>query len=206
MLVVDGDGESINVLVARHAPEVARAVGVGETLLRLTEVLGVTWGLEANEVRTGDAVEQLLSPRQPREQVGRWERDVQEEPDAKVRPALTHERRDELQVVVVNPHGCVRRRGSGDRISEPRVHAVVVVPPGSVIHGLSDHIVVQRPQRCVREAVVVAAQVSGVEGDRLQVVPEILREANRLPAAGPPNPDAPAIDERVVQRVGQASR
>ncbi len=118
MLVVDGDRESGNVLVARRAPEVARAIPVGEPPLGLTEVVGVTWGLEADKVRTGDAVEKLLAPRKPREQVGGRKRDVQKEPDAKIRPALAHQRGDELQVVVVNPHCCVRRRSRGDRIGE----------------------------------------------------------------------------------------
>jgi hypothetical protein len=49
------------------------------------EVLGAAAQLEAHQVRTQQALEDLLAPRQPLEQLGRRERDVEEEADPQVR-------------------------------------------------------------------------------------------------------------------------
>ena len=75
------------------------------------EVLRRARSLEADHVGAEQALEELAPPRQLLEQLGRRERDVQEEPDPQVGPQLAQHRRHQLHLVVVHPH---RRVLGGD--------------------------------------------------------------------------------------------
>ena len=84
--------------------------------------------LEADQVAAEQALDDLRPPRQPGEQLERRERDVQEESDRQVGALLAQHRRHELQLVVVDPHGGVRRRDVGQLHGEAFVDRDVGVP------------------------------------------------------------------------------
>ena len=60
---------------------------------------------------------------------------------------------------------------SAARCGEGLVHGAVAVPAVGVVHRGSDRVVVERPQRAVRDAVVVARDLLGPEADRLEREP-----------------------------------
>jgi hypothetical protein len=66
----------------------------------------------------------------------------------------------------VHPHGRADVRDPGGRVGEPAVHVDVGLPPVPVVARLRDHVVVQRPQRVVRETLVVVLDLTGVQRDR----------------------------------------
>src|SRR5215208_3934930 len=77
--------------------------------------------LEADQVGSEESLEDLASPRQLLEELGRWERDVEEEPDPQVRSQLAEEPRHQLELVVLHPHGGVLRRTVGRTLGEASV-------------------------------------------------------------------------------------
>ena len=76
--------------------------------------------------------------------------------------------RDELQLVVLHPHGRALGGGFRRRLGEPSVDVDVTVPPLAVVDRLDDDVVIQRPQRRVGEALVVLGDVVGGQTDRAQ--------------------------------------
>ena len=163
--------------------------------------------MQADEVCPEDPLQDLASPGQLHEQLSGRERDVQEEPDAHVGPQLTEHARNELQLVVVDPHRRARGRSIGRRSCIAFVHRSVRVPPRSFERRRADGVVVQRPQRRVGET-------------EIELVVLLLRDPNRaefdsfvrardLGVAGvsrPPDPDAAALTEHRYQRGHQATR
>ncbi len=132
---------------------------------RAREVARVGHALEADDVRAEQPLDDLRAPRQLRvDAVGR-ERDVVEEADGEVRALLAQHLRHELQLVVLHPHRGAGRGGLRGRVGEALVHLHVGVPPLAVVARLRDDVVVQRPQRVVREALVVLGEVLLGEGD-----------------------------------------
>ena len=130
-------------LVAQLAPH-----GAGE-------VARVCDALEADHVGAEESLEHLAPPRKLRVEPVCRERDVVEVADGQVGAGLAEHARDELQLVVLHPD---RRALGGDLRGgdrEASVDADVRVPPDAAIPGGRDHIVVQRPDRVVREALVV---------------------------------------------------
>ena len=155
------------------------------------EVLRAAGQLEADQVGAEQALEDLPAPRQLLEQLGRRERDVQEEADADVGAQLAQHLRHQLELVVVHPDRRALGGPVGGVLGEPPVDRDVGVPPLAVELGLGDDVVVQRPQRGVGEALVEALDLVGRQGDRVElhaVVLERLQAA--LGAARPADPDA----------------
>jgi hypothetical protein len=132
------------------------------------EVLGAARALEPDQVRAEEPLEELPSPRELEEELGGWEGDVEEEADPQVRAPLAQHPRHELELVVVHPdHGALgsqRRRALG----EPPVDGHVGVPPLAVVLRLRDDVVVERPQRGVREPLVELLDLLGAQRDRHQ--------------------------------------
>ena len=174
------------------------------------EVRSVAVGLEADEVEGAEAAGEALVLRQRGEDLGRRERDVQEEAHAPV-PArgaqlLAHQQ----EVVVVHPDDVV---GAGELRQQPGEAAVDRLVGGEL--GLVemrevDAVVEDRPERAVGVAEVVAVVLGlGQVGER--VVDVALGEEadaagfalDRL--AGPAEPDAAALGERVGQRHRKAA-
>ena len=87
------------------------------------------------------------------------------------------QRRDELQLVVVHPDDGALGRDSRRALGEALVDLHVGVPPGAVVLRLLDDVVVQRPQRGVGHALVVAVDLFLGELDRDQRHPAATRTA-----------------------------
>ena len=80
--------------------------------------------LEADEVGAEQALEELAAPGQLQEELGRRERDVQEEPDADVGPQLAQQRGHEQELVVVDPdRRALARRPSAAASAKRRLTA-----------------------------------------------------------------------------------
>ncbi len=123
------------------------------------EVPGVGGALEADDVGAEQPVQDLPPPGQLRVDAVRRERDVIEEPDDQVGSALAEHPRHELQLVVVYPHhGAVGCRARG-RLGESTVDPHVRLPPFAVERRRRDDVVVERPERVVRETLVVLLEL-----------------------------------------------
>ena len=190
---VDGD----RVRPGDHRPTVGGADPVpaglvGEPLPHQPdEVLGAAGQLEADQVRAEQSLQDLAAPGQLLEQLGGRERDVQEEADPQVGSQLAQHLRHQLQLVVLDPHLTALVGDPGRRLGEALVDGHVAVPPLAVVGRGSDDVVVERPQRAVREALVVELDVLGRQVDRLElqvVVGERLDVV--VGRAGPADPGA----------------
>ena len=136
----------------------------------------------------------LAAPRQLHEQFARWERDVQEEPDVDVGAELAQHLGDQLELIVVDPHGAAGRDVLGDGRREAHVDFAVGVPPGAVERRRADRVVIERPDRGVGEAEVELLVLLGADRDRLQ--PDALvgrRWLLVVRGAGPADPQSLAI-------------
>ena len=101
--------------------------------------------LKADHIGAEQSAQHLGTPWQLQEQLGRRKRDMQEKPDPHIRATSADHRRDELQVVVVDPDGATRGdRRRGD-IGEPLVDRHVVGPGRFVERRATNGVVIQRP-------------------------------------------------------------
>ena len=175
---VDGDGKCAHldgapVLqsdLAESGPHTYRragGVGAGQLSRQVQEVLRPAGQMKADQIRPEQAVDDLRAPRHLHEQLHRRERDVHEEPDGQIRPQVAQHLRDELELVVLYPHRRPRGGGTGGGLGETAVDVDVAVPPLAVVARLDDHIVIQRPQGGVGEALVVVGDVVGAESHRV---------------------------------------
>ena len=112
-------------------------------------------GLEAEVVGPEETFEDLTPPRKPLEDVDRWERDVEEEPDPRSGESLADHCRDQLQLVVVHPYLALGPGRPSDRPGETIIHLLVGVPPVPMEFEGADGVVVEGPYRPAAEAVVV---------------------------------------------------
>ncbi len=152
--------------------DVAVAVCVEQLVGSGDEVGRTGRALEADEIATEQPLDDLLAPWQSGEQLDRRERDVQEEADRDITASLGAQHPgDELQLVVVDPHHRPLRRDARQREREPFVDGVVGIPLVTVVGRLAESIVVERPQRVVREALVVELDLLRADPDRMQVDP-----------------------------------
>lgn len=133
------------------------------------EVGGVLRALEADDVGAEQPAQYLVAPRQLRVEPVCGERNVMEIPDRDIRAQFAHHLRHELQLVVVNPDRALRRRGIGGRLGEPSIHGDIGIPPLAVVLRRSDHVVIERPDRVVREALVVLRYLLSAQRDRNQI-------------------------------------
>jgi hypothetical protein len=157
LLDVDRDRKIGHVDVASVVvDEVVVGLGcVGQFVGGRDEVAGPALALESEHVGAEQTLDDLGPPRQPLEQLQRWERDVVEPSDPHVGALRPQHRRHELEVVVVQPHRGVLRCDVGEPDREPFVDRDVGVPVVDVEVRVLDGIVVERPQVVVREALVV---------------------------------------------------
>ena len=133
------------------------------------EVLGPDRPLESDEIRSEHAAQDLLPPWHPHEEFLGRERDVQEESDHQVRAYLAEHRRDQEQVVVVDPRCRPRRGRSRGSRGEAAVHLAIRDPAVGVESGLADRVVEQRPERAVRDAFVVMGELIARQRHRYEV-------------------------------------
>ena len=192
-LVVDGDRERCRAdrAVVGQVDEVAMGLVADALPDQPDEVGRAARQLEADQVGSEQALEELAAPRQLLEQLGRREGDVEVEPDPEVGPELAQELGHELELVVVHPDGRVLggpRRGA---LGEALVDAHVGVPPLAVELRLGDQVVVERPEGGVAEPLVEAGDLLLRERDRVEGHAVVLEGLQvRLGAARPAHPDA----------------
>ena len=171
---VDGDRERRGA----HGAAVGQVDGVAVRLVadplpdQADEVGGAAGQLEADDVGAEQSLEDLPAPRELLEQLGRRERDVQEEADPQVGAQLAEHLRDQLHLVVLHPDRGVLRGHLGGLGGEPLVDGDVGVPPLPVEGRLGHHVVVERPQGAVGEALVELLHLLG-------------RSSTPAPARGP---------------------
>ena len=150
----------------RVDPEHAEARGA--------EVAGVVADLEAHVVGPEHSAQQLLPLGQQAVDLGRRERDVEEEADREPRRARAQHRRHEHEVEVVHPDTRVGLAVLEDRLCEALVHLDVASPRlGRDAQPLGE-VVEERPERVVADLPVEVRLLLGRQEDRIQVV---LRQA-----------------------------
>ena len=141
----------------------------GEAADAAQEVAGVGGALEADQVGSEQALDDVPAPGQLREDLQRREGNVVEEADLQVRAVLAQHLRDQLQLVVLDPHrGALGGHGGGG-VGEPAVDGPVGVPPGAVELRRRNDVVIERPQGGVGEALVIQLHLGGAQRHRQQV-------------------------------------
>ena len=163
--------------------------------------------LEADEVGAEQALDDRRAPRQLGEELVGRERDVQEEADGQVGPLLAEQGRAPAAAGSRAP----RRWRSPPRPPRPLGEALVDldvgVPPGPVVLRLLDDVVVQRPQRGVGHALVVAVDLLLGERDRDQRHAAGLERLRRLAGgARPADPGAAAAGHEGLERGDEPAR
>ena len=177
---------------------------VAEAQAGVDEVLPVLVRLEADHVRAQHPVDELVAPREAGEELRGRKRDVQEEADRLQRAVAPEQGRQAGQLVVVDPEERVGRRNLERALGEALVGGVVVAPPAAVDDDVVDEPVAERPQRAVREAVVVVLDLGLAQGDRDELggqVGQRVRHVGR--AAVPPDPEAGPGVERGTERADE---
>ncbi len=170
------------------------------------EVGGAAGQLEADDVRTEQALEDLPAPRELLEQLGRGERDVQEEADPQVRAQLAEHLRHQLHLVVLHPDGGVLRGHLGGLGGEPLVDGDVGVPPLTVEGRLGHHVVVERPQGAVGEALVELLHLLRAHRHRHQREALVDERLDLLVGvAGPADPGAVVLAHHRLEGGDQAA-
>ena len=148
------------------------------------EVAGAAGELEADQVGAEQPLEDLAAPRQLAEELGGRERDVQVEADAQVGPQVAQHLRHQLQLVVLDPDGGALGGHLGGLLGEAPVDRDVGVPPLAVELRLGHHVVVERPQGAVGEALVELLDLLGAQVHRDQL--EAVLDEGLEVVVGPP--------------------
>ena len=117
---------------------------------------------------------------------------MQEKSYAEIRAHFAEQARNQLQLVILHPH---RRALGGDGsggLCKSLIDVAVRLPPGVIVGGFHDEIVVERPQRRVGEPLVELRVVPRGQGDRVEE--DVLVRAQRLGGGvgdtGPTDPAA----------------
>ena len=108
---------------------------------------------------------------------GMWRK----ESDGQIRPKRAQHLGHQLELVVLYPYGGVGCGRPGGGFGEAPVDLDVAVPPVPVVDRPDDHVVVQRPQRRVGEALVVLGDFLGAQPNGHE--PQALLD-DRLPMGG----------------------
>ena len=155
--------------------------GAQELLARVQEVPRPPIRVEADDVvreqALVDLAPQMLGQHVP--VVRLRPRNVDEVRSQRMRHAHPHQTRREIQVVVVEEHGGrrlafeLRDRRVGERLVDGDVAVVPGCGEGGVEVGRArqpPHVVLQEPQRRIRDDVVIAVVCSGIVRDQMQPV------------------------------------
>jgi len=134
-------------------------------------------------------------------------------------PHRPQELRREREVIILNPRhrsAGASLRFIGDSVREPQIHRTVPLPEfRPKLEMLNEH-VAQRPERAIREAVVVAVDVGVIEPDPVQRVLRILRRNLNAPrfiadvtirgSRPPRHPRAVGVTHRRIERRNETAR
>ena len=172
------------------------------------EVLRVAPHVEADEIAGEQGLEDLARPGEQAEDVVGREGDVEEEGEVGAGAFVSHRDGCEHELIVVQPHEPVLGLREG-RLGEAPVDAPVVLPLATVEVGAGRERVHQRPERAVREAVVVALDLGLAQGNGVDPVGEPVR-GDRLSLAqvdaGPADPRAAALTQHRIERGDEPAR
>lgn len=145
---------------------------------------GVIEGMEPNQIAVQQRFKDLVTDGKATVELRRRERAVQEEADAEAVESAAQEGREGQEVVVVDPDVVILGvEDLDDALGEELVGEDVGLPIGAVeaaavVGGEGEHVVEERPQRLLAEAVVEpVGEVLGEEGrDATEAVEERLRD------------------------------
>ncbi|GIF21110.1 hypothetical protein BJ973_005437 [Actinoplanes tereljensis] len=207
-----GDVDRHRERAGAHHPAVEQDRVVGA--LRVEQLAGqlghVVRGLrtlEADQIGAEHPAQQLDPAGELHEQLGRRERHVHEEADQQVGAQLAEHLRHQLQVVVLDPDGRAGLGHLGGGLGEPAVDRAVGLPPAAIEDRLLDGVVVERPERRVGEALVVAAQLVLGQRDRAQPQrADVGERGRRADPAAPAHPGGGGAFEDRVQGAGEPAR
>jgi hypothetical protein len=124
--------------------------------------------VKPDEVRAEQAPQHVLPAGKGAEHFGRGKRDMEEEPDARVREPLAQIARQEHELVVVHPDPVAGTVDLEDLLGEPAVHRGIRLPVLGMQRHEAREVVKDRPDEAVGEAVIVAADLVGAERHRHQ--------------------------------------
>ena len=172
--------------VAEPEPRPVHRQVVLQPHARPDEVLTELLGLEGDDVRAEDPVDQMVPPRHARKELGGGERDVEEEADRAGLAGAAELGGEAGEVVVVHPEEAVRRRDLGRPLGEALVHLAVVAPPAPVDDDAVGEPVEERPEGLVREAVVVVLDLDLAQRDRDEPSGEIGKRVRHVGGAAVP--------------------
>ena len=159
-----------------------------------TEVEGIVFALEADDIGTEDAVEDLVTPRQLCQLLDGREGNVVEESDADVGALGADHLGHELQVVVVDPHHGIRGCGIDGGLRESGIDVPIRSPPRAMDLRSDEEAVVQRPEGGAAEALVIATMLVGAQRNRDEPhVVEVERCAVTVMRSGPADPRATVV-------------
>ena len=172
----------------------------------------VVVGMEADEVGSQHAADDLVAPRQRAERLVVGEGDVQEEPDGRIRQRLAQHRRKQHEVVVLDPQRVAGARFGQRCLAEPFVHAPVGLPFFFVEACELGEPVEQRPDGRVGEALVVGFGVAVVQEHRAAIAlverrgqPGALVVVHARIRVGPADPEVAVLLVQGAQARGQAA-
>ena len=100
-----------------------------------------------------------MAPGQLPENIRVWEGDVGEKPDTHIGSQLPQNPGNQLQLVVLHPHGGTWGGDYRGVLSESCVDIPVCRPPCAVVGRRNDQVVVQRPQGGVGKAFIKGGEV-----------------------------------------------
>ena len=117
------------------------------TLTRIDELPRIVVCVKSDEIGPEQPLENLSPPGQLGEQCTGREGNVQEEADAEIRTHFSQHAGDELQLIVVHPHGRVGLRDLRDARGKGVIDSLVGAELVSVIHRRHYGVVIKRPDR-----------------------------------------------------------
>ena len=211
--VVDAERERVHLHHASvHRQRAARVLDARHASAAGQEMAHVVVGMEADEVGSQHAADDLVAPRQRAERLVVGEGDVQEEPDGRIRQRLAQHRRKQHEVVVLDPQRVAGARFGQRCLAEPFVHAPVGLPFFFVEACELGEPVEQRPDGRVGEALVVGFGVAVVQEHRAAIAlverrgqPGALVVAHARVRVGPADPEVAVLLVQGAQARGQAA-
>jgi hypothetical protein len=127
------------------------------------EVAEIGGGVEADQVGAEEALEELSAGREGSEQLLGGERDVEEEPDPRLRQPAADQSRQQQELIVVDPDQVAGPVLRHHHLGELLVGLDVGVPVAGLEGDLVQEIVEQGPEDPVGEALVIAGHQVPVE-------------------------------------------
>src|SRR4029453_10294768 len=125
------------------------------------KVPGAAGELKTHDIRAKEPFQDLPSPGKLNVELSGRKGDMEEETDPHVGSLAAQHLRDELQVIVLNPHHSTFGCNLGHVVGKPLIDDDVGIPPLAAKLRRSDGIVIQRPERRIGEALVIVLDLRG---------------------------------------------